>query len=362
AESRGRMRGMGGEGQVADLFVWHCQAAASGTVGALAFAAAARRWPDPVLRIVAAVPAVVAAGHLIAGWQARPVTAVAPLAFANLWYGSALGLAAVLFLLARHSASLVGRWCGRAGGYVLLVATHLEIGAWYFAGPSSESVRRIAWYTMLWSVGAGGFLAAAARYRQKGMVTEAVRSLAVALICAGWYYTVRHTTPFTLFLNVRFLSSLVMLAMVLVVSRAATLDSRREVGYTGMSARFRRALYIAAAAIGLALLTLESYYWCLARFGQNDNGYRFAQMSVSIVWGVYSLSLLVAGFSTRVRGWRLGGLGLFGVTCLKLVVVDLASLHQLHRILAFMAVGLLLMGSSYLYHRMEKRLDHQTDG
>lgn len=79
-------------------------------------------------------------------------------------------------------------------------------------------------------------------------------------------------------------------------------------------------------------------------------------MSLSIAWGVYSIFMLITGFATRIRAWRLSGLILFGVTCLKLVIVDLARMEQLHRILSFMAVGLLLMAASYLYHRLEKRL------
>jgi uncharacterized membrane protein len=79
-------------------------------------------------------------------------------------------------------------------------------------------------------------------------------------------------------------------------------------------------------------------------------------MSVSIAWGVYSVVLLIIDFASRIRGWRLGGLILFGATCLKLVLLDLSNLEQIHRILTFFAVVLLLMAASYLYHKLEKRL------
>ncbi len=115
-------------------------------------------------------------------------------------------------------------------------------------------------------------------------------------------------------------------------------------------------MIVLMAAAGFLLLSFECYDWCILKWGADQIGRRVANMSLSIAWGSYSIFLLITGFATRIRGWRLGGLVLFGVTCLKLVLIDLARLEQLHRILSFMAMGLLLMAASYLYHRLEKRL------
>jgi len=53
---------------------------------------------------------------------------------------------------------------------------------------------------------------------------------------------------------------------------------------------------------------------------------------------------------------RLSALALFGITALKLVIVDLATLAQIYRIISFFVLGLLMIGASYLYHHIEKRL------
>jgi uncharacterized membrane protein len=38
------------------------------------------------------------------------------------------------------------------------------------------------------------------------------------------------------------------------------------------------------------------------------------------------------------------------------VLVDMASIEGLYRILAFLVLGSLMIGVSYVYHRVEKRL------
>jgi uncharacterized membrane protein len=57
-----------------------------------------------------------------------------------------------------------------------------------------------------------------------------------------------------------------------------------------------------------------------------------------------------------VRSLRLAALGLFGLTALKLVLVDMAEVQEVYRIVSFLVLGVLMIGASYLYHRVEKRL------
>jgi uncharacterized membrane protein len=120
---------------------------------------------------------------------------------------------------------------------------------------------------------------------------------------------------------------------------------------------------IASVALwGLIVVSLEVYRvpkdamtnWLTAGW--------YSQLGVSIVWAVYAIGLLVVGFWKNARAIRLGALGLFGLTLGKLVLLDLAGLDALFRIVAFFAVGLILLGASYLYHRVEKSLTTGTGG
>jgi uncharacterized membrane protein len=74
-------------------------------------------------------------------------------------------------------------------------------------------------------------------------------------------------------------------------------------------------------------------------------------MTYSIAWALFALVLLVIGIALRSRAPRYGGLGLLGVTILKLFFHDLARLDQLYRIGAFVAVAAIAMLASFAYQR-----------
>jgi uncharacterized membrane protein len=79
-------------------------------------------------------------------------------------------------------------------------------------------------------------------------------------------------------------------------------------------------------------------------------------MSLSVTWGAYAIAMLAIGFWRKVRSLRLAALGLFGLTALKLVLIDMAKIQEVYRIISFLVLGVLMIGASYLYHRVEKRL------
>ena len=75
-------------------------------------------------------------------------------------------------------------------------------------------------------------------------------------------------------------------------------------------------------------------------------------MTISIVWSVYAVACVAAGFAARAAGLRYFGLALFALTVGKVMVVDLKSLETGYRILSFLGLGLLLLGTSVLYGKL----------
>lgn len=78
----------------------------------------------------------------------------------------------------------------------------------------------------------------------------------------------------------------------------------------------------------------------------------WAQTAASVWLGLSAFSVTGLGLWTRRRGVRLYGLTLFGVTVVKVFLVDLAGLRGLERAGAFLTTGLLLLALSYLYQRL----------
>jgi uncharacterized membrane protein len=74
-------------------------------------------------------------------------------------------------------------------------------------------------------------------------------------------------------------------------------------------------------------------------------------MALSVLWSVYAAVLIAIGFIRRAAAMRWAALGLFGVTVIKVMLVDIAVLQQLYRIVAFFVLGLLLLLVAWGYHK-----------
>jgi len=70
---------------------------------------------------------------------------------------------------------------------------------------------------------------------------------------------------------------------------------------------------------------------------------------ISILWSVFALGLIVAGIHRQQGALRYTGLALFTVVGFKVFLVDLASLDQLYRIIAFILLGVLALSGAFLY-------------
>jgi uncharacterized membrane protein len=79
---------------------------------------------------------------------------------------------------------------------------------------------------------------------------------------------------------------------------------------------------------------------------------RAKQVAFSIFWSLFAVSAVVAGFRFRTAGLRYFGLGLFAVTVLKVVLLDMSQVQTGYRVLSFLGLGLLLMGTSVLYGKL----------
>lgn len=119
---------------------------------------------------------------------------------------------------------------------------------------------------------------------------------------------------------------------------------------------------IAANFFTLWLLSFEvwnSFSRQLAGGGivSNIHSLRNAQnLSLTALWAVYALILLVIGIVKRWRTVRLAALGLLAATIIKVFVYDVFALEQVYRIIAFVGLGVLLLTGAYLYQRYSKAI------
>jgi hypothetical protein len=77
---------------------------------------------------------------------------------------------------------------------------------------------------------------------------------------------------------------------------------------------------------------------------------------LTVALGLEGIVLLVLGFPLRERVFRLSGLALFLFCIGKLFFYDLRNLDTLSRIISFIALGLLMVGGSWLYSKFRERV------
>jgi len=81
---------------------------------------------------------------------------------------------------------------------------------------------------------------------------------------------------------------------------------------------------------------------------------RFA--AISVLWTLFSVALMLLGFRQNDVKLRKISFGLFLVTVLKVFLFDMANVSTPYRIVSFIILGLVLVGTSYLYYRHKDRI------
>lgn len=110
--------------------------------------------------------------------------------------------------------------------------------------------------------------------------------------------------------------------------------------------KFKKAFdYLLYIAI-LWVLSSELLHWL--EIAGLQSGYK---LGLSILWGVYSLVLISIGLWKNKKFLRIGAIGLFAITLLKLFLYDIASLDTISKTIVFVSLGVLLLLISFLYNK-----------
>ena len=88
----------------------------------------------------------------------------------------------------------------------------------------------------------------------------------------------------------------------------------------------------------------------------HDYGSQARFAAISVLWTMFSLLMMVFGFSFNLSVLRKAAIALFAVTMLKVFLLDMANVSTPYRVVSFLVLGLMLIGASYLYHRFKERI------
>lgn len=82
---------------------------------------------------------------------------------------------------------------------------------------------------------------------------------------------------------------------------------------------------------------------------------------ISVLWSVFALALVAVGIARESRVSRYVGLALFVVVVAKVFAVDLDRATEGARIIAFVALGIILMCGSFVYLKSRERFSRRTE-
>ncbi|MBT33907.1 MAG: hypothetical protein CMO01_29950 [Thalassobius sp.] len=106
----------------------------------------------------------------------------------------------------------------------------------------------------------------------------------------------------------------------------------------------------------LWILSSELIGWMdIAGSGQT---YKFG---LSILWGVYSLLLIVLGISQKKKHIRIGAIGLLAITLLKLFFYDISHLDTIAKTIVFVSLGILLLIISFIYNKYKHVISDEVE-
>lgn len=120
----------------------------------------------------------------------------------------------------------------------------------------------------------------------------------------------------------------------------------------------RRSTRYAAGILGVYLLSVLAVDIVGARVGGNISLEELrtqGHVVLSILWAVLGVGTFVYGIRSNARDARQGGLAVLAVATIKVFVFDLAALDVAYRVISFIALGLLLLASAWLWQRAQPK-------
>ncbi|MBD3307628.1 DUF2339 domain-containing protein [candidate division KSB3 bacterium] len=142
----------------------------------------------------------------------------------------------------------------------------------------------------------------------------------------------------------RYLASLTILVA---LGLAAFLVTRAKVFFKGRDVPVLWGLFVLYLFVALNIEVSGFFY-------DYSTQARFA--AISVLWTLFSLVLMIVGFSLNLSILRKCAMGLFAVTMLKVFLLDMANVSTPYRVISFLVLGLMLIGASYLYYRFKDRI------
>jgi uncharacterized membrane protein len=92
--------------------------------------------------------------------------------------------------------------------------------------------------------------------------------------------------------------------------------------------------------------------------GGYSNQYK---LGLSIIGGLYALTLVAVGIMKAKRHLRITGIFLLSITLAKVLFYDLASLSTVSKTIVLIILGVIMLAASFLYNKFKDKIFGDPD-
>ncbi len=215
------------------------------------------------------------------------------------------------------------------------------------------------WITIFWAVQGLAYLWISVKLARKSLLYGAFAVLGLSLFKFLFYdyhrvFKVELDTffilnGFTWMLAQRWITSVFLLAAVYVFASILRKNASAP-PVNSLHRLVRSAVYVIFGCLLFIVLNVETgaFFYTYLRAAQ------FAALSV--LYAVFSVSLMCVGFIKNSRPVRNTAFVLFGITVVKVFAFDMSNVSTPYRIFSSIVLGLILVGTSFAYHKYKDRI------
>lgn len=217
------------------------------------------------------------------------------------------------------------------------------------------------WITIFWAAQAITLLWAGIKLDKRSLILSAYLLITITIgkFLLYDYIAVFRFNPdffnianaYTYMITERYITSVLLLVLLYAFASMAKRMSLHHLSYSKTSDREDApAMFALWGGFLFIVLNIET----AAFFHDYLPAARFA--AISVLWAVFSVALMVIGFKDNNSLIRKVSLVLFSVTILKVFSFDMSNISTPYRIISFIILGLILVLTSYLYHKYKDKI------
>ena len=207
----------------------------------------------------------------------------------------------------------------------------------------------------LWAVYASGLMAIAV-FRRSSLIPWAAAALLLIVTVKFLLFDTFTVEPFvglyTPVLNFYFITFLILLVVFIFSAFAFSRNLPNLPGVMDLWPVVSIAIVVAANVITIWAFSVEAYrYFDHLEFSSGDDYFSAMQLTLTMIWSVYALGAVGVGIIIKSSYVRLAGMSVLALPVVKLFVFDVFLMEQGYRMIAFVALGGMLLAMGLVYQK-----------